>query len=185
MLCLLHINRGAHYMNTNTRSCPPSFWELSLSLKSWVRGLSNVIWQPYIARYRHGIYHWKALGPYFLMIVPRNRVPMISGNGRHWYKENRKTIVANQSGTSNSRVNSPMSHLQRRSPCVCGMRQYIRLPERAIMDLNRNLPNCCGKTSLKGSLSWINGMLSAIWPGDPVFKGRGWTSCISIYYCSL
>ncbi len=47
---------GAHYMYTNTRSCPPAFSENTHVLKSWAQELSDGIWHPYIAQYRHAIY---------------------------------------------------------------------------------------------------------------------------------
>ncbi len=40
--------KGAHYVYTNTRSCPTRFSKLTRLLKSWVQELSNGIWHSYI-----------------------------------------------------------------------------------------------------------------------------------------
>ncbi len=41
-------SKGAHYVCTHTRSCPPDFSQLTCVLKCWVQELSNRIWHSYI-----------------------------------------------------------------------------------------------------------------------------------------
>ncbi len=67
--CLCFLFSGAHYMNTNTRSCPPGFSKYTRSLKRRAQELSNDIWHLCIDQHRHVVYRWKALELYFSIFV--------------------------------------------------------------------------------------------------------------------
>ncbi len=64
-----NIISGAHYMNTNTRSCPPGFSKYTRSLRRRAQELSNDIWHSYIDQHRHAVHRWKALELYFSMLI--------------------------------------------------------------------------------------------------------------------
>ncbi len=60
---------GAHYMNTNTRSCAPGFSKYTRSLRRRAQELSDDIWHSYIDQHRHAVHRWKALELYFSMPI--------------------------------------------------------------------------------------------------------------------